>query len=250
VILETLEFKFDGYRIMSPRNYFQFLAETFILDVYRTTELLRKNDLVLDLGATIGDFSVLASKKVGREGKVIAIEPNTEDYKLLKLNIKNNNCPNVVPINIGIGSEPGEKEISFWGRKFRCKLDTLENILRESNITDKINFIKMDIEGFEAEVVSENIQTFNEVDVISLEFHGTKQRLDELLLPKGFSFKPITMRYVYRKLLKHLLLHPIGFSRSFRYVINDIPRVFRTMFTGFDMARSDYLLTGSYVKDR
>jgi FkbM family methyltransferase len=248
--LETIEFKLDDYRIISPRVYYQFLAETFLLDVYRTVDLLRENDLVLDLGATIGEFSVLASKKVRKEGKVIAIEPDIYSYEVLKSNIQRNNCQNIIPLNVGIGTEPGEKEISFWGRSYRFKVNTLENILRELNITKKINFVKMDIEGIEAEVVSKNIQIFKDVNVISLEFHGTKQKLDELLLPNGFSFRPVTMRYVYKNLLRHLFLHPITFSKSLKYMIDDIPQVLRTMFTGFDMARSEYLLTGSYVKGR
>jgi FkbM family methyltransferase len=249
-VLETLEFKLDDYSIISPRDYYQFLVETFILDVYRTADLLKENDLVIDLGATIGDFSILAAKKVGREGKVIAIEPDFYTYEILKSNIQKNNCQNIIPLNLGIGSEPGETEITFEGRTYTCKLNTLENILRDLNITDKINFIKMDIEGMEAEVVSKNIQAFKEVNVISLEFHGTKQKLDKLLLPNGFSFRPITMGYVYKNLLKHLFLHPVIFSKSLKYMIDDIPQVLRTIFTGFEMVRSDYLLTGSYVKGR
>jgi FkbM family methyltransferase len=245
-----LEFKLDDYRIISPRAYYQFLAETFILDVYRTGELLRENDLVLDLGATMGDFSVFASKKVGNNGKVIAIEPDPYSYEILKKNIERNNCQNIVAVNLGIGSAPEEKDITFFSRTYRCKLNSLENILEELDIRDKINFIKMDIEGFEAEVVFKSLKTIKEANVISVEFHGTKQKLDELLLPNGFSYRPITMRYVYKNLLKHLLLHPITFSKAAVYMIDEIPTILGSIFTGFDMTKSDYLLTGSYVRGR
>jgi FkbM family methyltransferase len=249
-----LEFKLDDYRIISPRAYYQFLAETFILDVYRAGELLRENDLVLDLGATMGDFSVFASKKVGNNGKVIAIEPDPDSYEILKKNIERNNCQNIVAVNVGIGSAPEEKDITFItcgiSRTYRCKLNSLENILEELDIRDKINFIKMDIEGFEAEVVFKSLKTIKEANVISVEFHGTKQKLDELLIPNGFSYRPITMRYVYKNLLKHLLLHPITFSKAAVYMIDEIPTILGSIFTGFDMTKSDYLLTGSYVRGR
>ena len=106
---KTFRFNYDNYNLISPRNYHQTLTETFIFDVYRT-DLLKENDLVLDIGAGIGDFSVLASRHVGKNGKVIALEPDVERYGLLKLNIQKNNCQNVIPLNLGVADSPGEKE--------------------------------------------------------------------------------------------------------------------------------------------
>jgi FkbM family methyltransferase len=67
------------------------------LDTYRA-DLLKKDDTVIDLGAGIGDFSVLASRKVGPNGKVIALEPNAEDYEMLKMNIERNGCATSLPL--------------------------------------------------------------------------------------------------------------------------------------------------------
>jgi FkbM family methyltransferase len=248
--LDIKKFEFDNCSIICPRIYYQFLSENFILDVYRSHEFLRENDLVLDLGASVGDFSVIASKKVGQKGKVIAIEPDAEIYEILRMNIRRNNCQNVIALNLGVGSEVGEKEITFWGRTYRFKVNTLENILHDLGINEKINFIKMDIEGFEADVVCKSIKTIKEANVISVEFHGTKQKLDDLLLPNGFFFMPITMKYIYKKLIKHLLRHPYNFYKAFLYTIKDKPQVLRSSITGYAMAKSDCLLIGSYIRDR
>jgi len=47
---------------------------------------------------------------------------------MLKINVERNGCVNVIALNIGV-AELGEKEISFWGRKYSSMTDTLENLL-------------------------------------------------------------------------------------------------------------------------
>jgi SAM-dependent methyltransferase len=248
--LETLEYRLGSYRIICPRGYYLHdVYENYILDVYRTNDLLNEGDLVLDLGAGIGDFSVLASKKVGNRGQVIAVEPDVESYEILKSNIGRNRCQNVIPMNIGVGSESGEKEITFRGRKYRFNVSTLENIIEELHISRKINFIKMDIEGCEAEVVNKSLEMIKESNVISVESHGTKDKLDKVLLPNGFSFRPVTMNYIYKKLIKHLFIHPFNFYKALKYEINDNPKVLRGTVTGFNIAKEEYFVIGSYVKD-
>jgi len=249
-IRELLKFKYRNYNIIYPRVYYQFLREVFVFDVYQTN-LIHENDVVLDLGASIGDFSILASKKVGKNGKVIAIEPNVEDYKLLRLNIKRNSCQNIIPLNQGVGGKVEEKEITFWDRTFLCKINTLENILDTLNIHDKINFIKMDIEGFEVDVISKSIEIIKNTNVIALEFHATKERLDELLSPYGFLFKPLTTGYIYKKMLKNLFLSPRHFYKASVDTIINNPRLIYKVFTGYDISKNDNpILVGNYLRGR
>lgn len=84
----------------NSRDHLIGLAEVFLLDNYPAS-LLQEGDLVVDLGAGIGDFAILASRRVGPEGKVIALEPNAEDYQLLKINVERNDCPNVTALKVG-----------------------------------------------------------------------------------------------------------------------------------------------------
>jgi|SRR5215216_477218 hypothetical protein len=246
-----MEFNYDHYHILCPKDYIQAIAEIFLLDIYRISELIEKNDYVLDLGAGVGDFSVVASRKVGKMGKIIAVEPDIERYRLLKLNLEYNRCQNVIPLNIGVGQGPGEKELVFWNRTIRCRVDTLENILSQLNINHRINCIKMDIEGFEREIVTKSIKTIKDSRVISIECHGTKEKMDEALLEYGFHFKSITMVYIYKQLIKNLFLHPINFYRVFINIINEKPHIVKTAFTGFDVTKGRHdLVVGSYTKNR
>jgi FkbM family methyltransferase len=246
IMRQLFEFRYGSYNILCPKDYHQFLKEVFILDVYRT-DLLIEGDIVLDLGATTGDFSIIASKKIGKNGKVIALEPNIEDYKILKHNAERNNCQNLIALNLGIGGCPGEKETTFWGRTFKFKIDKLENILDSISMPHKIDFIKMDIEGIETEVANKSIDIISKARVISLELHGTKQEMDRILLDHGFLFKPITMNYIYRKMITNFLSHPIAFTKATIDLAKDSRYKMHKLITGYDITR-DALLTGSYIK--
>ncbi len=50
-----------------------------MLNVYRV-EKIRRGSVVIDVGAGIGEFAILASNKVGKDGKVVAIEPSPDDF--------------------------------------------------------------------------------------------------------------------------------------------------------------------------
>lgn len=118
------------------------------MDVYKSSNL-RKGDTVIDIGASIGEFSVLASRIVGNNGKVISIEPSPDDFNTLLKNLKTNLCNNVMPLNLVISHKPEKIKLEFKGKTFESNADSLANILRTLNIDpERIRFMKMDIEGW------------------------------------------------------------------------------------------------------
>jgi FkbM family methyltransferase len=56
----------------------------------------KEGDVILDLGAGIGDYTFLSSLKVDKFGKVVSIEADRFTYKLLVKNIKLNNLSNAI----------------------------------------------------------------------------------------------------------------------------------------------------------
>ena len=56
---------------------------------------MRPGDCFVDVGANIGYFTLLASRAVGPSGRVLAFEPDPDNYRLLALNCKHNGCDNV-----------------------------------------------------------------------------------------------------------------------------------------------------------
>ena len=122
------------------------------------------NGLALDVGANIGNHSIYFSSKFN---KVIAFEPNADVYELLKFNASQ--CQNVFPEMIGLGDVEGDfvlKEISgnlmaSWIDKnsdltdrktYKIKIKTLDKL----NLPE-VKFIKIDVEGYEIEVLKGGI---------------------------------------------------------------------------------------------
>jgi FkbM family methyltransferase len=142
-----------------------------------TTALFRKivkeGDVVVDLGANIGYFTLLAARLVGTKGKVYSFEPEPRNFQYLTRNIQLNGYDNVVALQKAVADKPGTV------RLFICPYDTghhtiqkydgihayrpdfvdekkefveveqvrLDDFLRGR--TTKINVIKMDVEGAE-----------------------------------------------------------------------------------------------------
>jgi len=130
-------------------------------------ELIKKQiaegDVVIDLGANIGYFTLIFSKLVGPRGKVFAFEPDPTNFSILKENVSLNKCLNVTLIQKAVSKyshkgtiylndeNRGDHRIFDSGDN-REKIDgieitSLDDYFDTSKI--KIDFIKMDIQGSE-----------------------------------------------------------------------------------------------------
>jgi FkbM family methyltransferase len=124
--------------------------------------LVRRGDIVLDVGANIGYYSVLLSRLVGDQGKVISFEPTDHYGKVLEMNIRANSLENVEIIKVGLSNKQQELDIQIGqssatlhvpgNQKLmsseKVKLITLDDFLEEHPLP-KIDFIKIDVDGHE-----------------------------------------------------------------------------------------------------
>jgi len=141
---------------------------------------VKKGDIVLDLGANIGYYSLLLAKLVGDNGKVYSFEPDPDNFKLLKKNIKANDYHNIVAIQKAVSDRTGkirlflEKDNSTMHKIYRARGENCTTIEIESVSLDdffkdknkKINFIKMDIEGAEGGAIKGMQKLLDENDNI------------------------------------------------------------------------------------
>lgn len=141
-----------------------------------TTNLFKKTvkngDIVVDLGANIGYFTLLAAKLVGKEGRIYAFEPETKNYNYLSKNIRLNNYNNVLAIKKAVSDKNGKTKLyiceqdtghhtinQYEGIKnYKPNIETKENFVEIETVTlddfleDKekaVDIIKMDVEGAE-----------------------------------------------------------------------------------------------------
>jgi FkbM family methyltransferase len=140
------------------------LREVYVRRIYEDYYKIKEGDVVIDIGAYIGLFTLKAAKAVGNKGIVIAIEPETDNLTFLARNLKRNHIRNVVIIKKGVWSSRGKQRFFLSNESVRhsflnlgaanrfveTEVDTLDNILKELGIK-KVNLIKMDIEGAEIE---------------------------------------------------------------------------------------------------
>jgi FkbM family methyltransferase len=141
------------------------LSITGIYEPFETSILkkqIKKGDIVLDIGANIGYYTLLFSKLVGNRGGVYAFEPDPGSFALLKKNVEINECRNVVLLQKAVASRNGKIKLylskdnsmdhriydSHDDRKFlEIEAIKLDDYFKNDDI--KINFIKMDIQGSE-----------------------------------------------------------------------------------------------------
>jgi FkbM family methyltransferase len=80
-------------------------------------EACHEGAYVLDIGACVGFYSLLAARRVGQEGKVVAVEPDPSNYGLLRKNIEMNGLSGIVIALQAAVSRPGED--SVWLYQYR-----------------------------------------------------------------------------------------------------------------------------------
>lgn len=159
-------------------------------------EQIKPGQTVIDIGANIGYYTALAAKTVGNGGKVIAFEPEPNNFSCLKKTIAINSFTNIdcqqyaVSDHEGVGKlylsidNMGDQQIYDNGNKrpaIPIKLTSLDLFLKIKSIT-KIDIIKMDIQGSEGLALkgmlntlqqNQNIKIFTEFWPLGLKRAGT-----------------------------------------------------------------------------
>ncbi len=146
-------------------------------------KILKPKMVFVDIGANIGYFSLIAAKLVGSGGKVFAFEPDSENFKLLEKNIKANNYKNITAVQKAISDKTGKARLyldsenlcghSLTARKGN-KFVEVETVVLDDFLRDeKIDVIKIDVEGFEPAVLEgmKNIIKNNKDIMIITEFY-------------------------------------------------------------------------------
>ena len=226
------------------------IIESYILNIYKIQKI-KRGSVVVDVGAGIGEFAVLASSKVGKEGKVIAIEPSPEDFETLQLNVRKNRCGNVIPINSAVSSKKEKLSLTFKGRTFVAASNTLVNILRNLEIpVNSVNYIKMDIEGGERSVIPSSMDIIRNIDYLAIEIHdGFSGELIPKMKNLGFGFRRIK-RYDYLlNAIKSVIVHPVIIYRIWKAFTStgENPGLRKIVF-GIDISMSQELVVGLFFK--
>jgi len=143
--------------------------------------------VIVDAGAYIGLASIFFANKFP-EAKIISIEPEKGNFELLKQNSEY--YDNIIPIQAAIWDKNGEINLidpgyGHWGFKteeddalkkksgkycYKVKSITVDKIMKDYKL-DKIDILKIDIEGAEKEVFCNTTSWISKVDTLIIELH-------------------------------------------------------------------------------
>jgi len=142
--------------IVAPRDGILAYIEVLQDKAYEKFWSPGTGDIVLDVGAYVGMFTVRAAKLVGDTGAVIAVEPEPRNLSYLKRNVEH--LSNVKVVGEAASNRNGEGELFLSGatpchtlvyshkKSIEVKVNTLDNMATQLNLP-RVDFIKMDIEG-------------------------------------------------------------------------------------------------------
>ncbi|MEM7665731.1 MAG: FkbM family methyltransferase [Pseudomonadota bacterium] len=151
--------------------------------------ILREEDVVLEVGANIGYYALM---EASRCRKIYAIEPHPENVERLKRNIDLNGYTNIEVQHAGFGEEDGKlklytSELSNWHTAKENPGSSGEFIEVDCHRIDTFatanedpTFIKMDVEGFELQVLRGATETLKKIRHLFIELHGSLLSEDEI----------------------------------------------------------------------
>jgi FkbM family methyltransferase len=125
--------------------------------------LLRPGDVMVDAGANIGLFTVLAAARVGPHGQVIACEPSTATMELLRENVARNDFDWVELREVALAERPGRLEMQVFepgsgyssfapaetsrASSIEVEVTTLDQVA--GPLLERTRLVKLDVEGAE-----------------------------------------------------------------------------------------------------
>jgi len=140
----------------------------WLLRQYLPTGLdIRPSDIVIDIGAHIGAFTLYAA---WRGAKVYAYEPDPDNYSLLVQNTKLNRLQNVRAFKLAVAGHSGRCKVPCWGYEGYYETDrvSLADVFH-ANALERCDFLKIDAEGAEFEIIFKAPQILKKISVCSLE---------------------------------------------------------------------------------
>lgn len=195
------------FKFIDANSFVWTYDELFKRHLYRFKSDI-ESPIIIDCGANIG-LSIVYFKQLYPQARIIAFEPDEEVFDYLKFNVKSLNLEKVELINKGLWKE--EAELSFFSegadgnrimendqkileQKASYKKIIVKTVKLSDYIQEDIDFLKIDIEGAETDVLLEAKDKLHFVRNIFIEYHSfidqpqTLNQILNLLSEKGFRY--------------------------------------------------------------
>jgi FkbM family methyltransferase len=195
-------------RFLSYSSFEFLFDELFVKNTY-LFQSSNPTPYIIDCGSNIG-MSVLYFKMIFPTARILAFEPDERAFSCLDQNISDNALSSVTCENKGLSSaggkidfyydqsNPGSLEMSTLEERMPKDKRVVDSVRLSSQLDRRVDFLKMDIEGAELEVVRELKESgkFDRIDQIVIEYHHHVSRgndelsyLLHILEDSGFGYQ-------------------------------------------------------------
>ncbi len=205
---------------ISDESVYEYTLKEYEPDVVRRfTSAIKPGDIVVDVGANIGYYTLVAARSVGKSGRVYAFEPDPTNFHMLTNNIKANACGNVVPVKKAVCATTGTTQLLQKKASTHSLFDhplapTKQSVLVETIALDdflsalsqadqqRVSLVKIDAEGAEPLILEGLVNFIRRKSVLTL--------ICELI--PGFYTSGHPSRYVHSPADLVCFLQMLGFS--------------------------------------
>jgi FkbM family methyltransferase len=140
--------------------------EPYVQNVF----VLKKNDVIIDVGAHIGTYSIPIATQIGESGKILAFEPNPKNAMVLRKNIELNKLNNIIVfenaassknqvVKLTLSNDPMLSRITSSEDEKTVKIECipLDSLIKKLELK-KVDWLKIDAEGSEISVLEGSIE--------------------------------------------------------------------------------------------
>jgi FkbM family methyltransferase len=200
-----------GARMNLGGSYLQYLtgdAETVVQETL--AETLKPGQVVYDVGANIGFFTIICSRLVGARGRVYAFEPMPESAATLRHNVAINSLDNTLVVEKAVSSTTDRAEllISDWSAFHALKAEEIsppehargvvpvETVTLDDYVStgggQPPDVVKIDVEGAELEVIKGMTGLLSaRRPLLICELHGTNADFVRLIEANGYQARAL-----------------------------------------------------------
>jgi FkbM family methyltransferase len=191
----------DRYLFAVTYPYFNYSKKnlySFIDTVYCKDYKPNKGDLVIDLGAGVGTETLFLYEHVGPEGIIYSIEASPDSYRKLNALCLRNRITNSVNCNVAISNFTGKiwieetekfevNQVNLEKKGLEVDSLTLDQFVIDNKIS-KIDFLKVNIEGAELQMIDGMKNSIDKVENIAVSCHDFLFAEDRQIMKKTVDF--------------------------------------------------------------
>jgi FkbM family methyltransferase len=189
---ELVEVSCHGVQLLLPGRDVTILPSLMnntyeVLELELVEFLLHPGMTVIDVGANVGIHTAIAARSVAPGGTVYGFEPVPENFEILVGNLARNQLTNVVVEQLAVGDEAGRSTIyledhsigthsllrsdnSNLAHSLSVAITTLDGYFVD-DMPDKVNLLKIDVEGYEPNVLKGATGVLERTDHLLIEYN-------------------------------------------------------------------------------